>query len=106
MEEFHKRHNRCVQPDFPEKASYLTYDIGSFLMQYFQEQGYKYADIDEQTVTHLTGISWHGEEINRAVIQSGEYRMAINEAEVKAREKLPELFKIYFDMFGDYKFES
>ncbi len=101
MIDHQERFNMPPQPITPE-AGYLTYDIGSWLLYNVQKSGMQIVEIPEDTVLHLGGFSWAGERRNERQVQR--YMTVINDLEVQCREDLPKLFKIYWDMFGDYKF--
>ena len=93
---------QVLTEDLPTEAGYMTYDIGSWLMFYVQEDHKQIISIPEDTVLHLAGISWQSDRQNDRKVHFA--RGIIDHMEVELREQMPDLFKVYYDMFGDYRF--
>lgn len=87
----------------PDSPKFLSYDIGSYLLANLQARGYRFVQFSDKTMLHFVGCSWINKPERRKQ-QFQQYGPLLNEVELKVREKVKNLFNVYYDFFHDYEF--
>lgn len=86
-------------PQLPFNPDFLSYDIGSLLLNHLQQTGHQFIELPRETFYHYRSGSWG---VEKTHLEHRDFIKHLNPAEEKVNIRIPHLFNIYTDFFENY----